>query len=219
MAFFEGTQMTAGYGDGPDIISSCSINANRGEIVAILGPNGAGKSTAMKAMLGLLNLKSGNVTLDGEDISKISPQDRVKQGISFVPQTRNVFAELTVKENLEIGGFLREEGLDKMIENIYNLEEIHKLKGSFKLVISDIAPNLSGIGAVDSENILDLNMLTVKTAYDFLDSDGSLIMKTFQNSNLKTLRKDMELSFKLVQTYKPAASKKQSGEIYLYGVK
>ena len=130
MAFFEGTQMTAGYGDGPDIISSCSISANRGEIVAILGPNGAGKSTAMKAMLGLLNLKSGNVTLDGEDISKISPQDRVKQGISFVPQTRNVFAELTVRENLEIGGFLREEGLDQMIENIYNLFPILSEKKS-----------------------------------------------------------------------------------------
>ena len=130
MAFFEGTQMTAGYGDGPDIISSCSISANRGEIVAILGPNGAGKSTAMKAMLGLLNLKSGSVTLDGEDISKISPQDRVKQGISFVPQTRNVFAELTVKENLEIGGFLREEGLDQMIENIYNLFPILSEKKS-----------------------------------------------------------------------------------------
>ena len=130
MAFFEGTQMTAGYGDGPDIISSCSISANRGEIIAILGPNGAGKSTAMKAMLGLLNLKSGSVTLDGEDISKISPQDRVKQGISFVPQTRNVFAELTVKENLEIGGFLREEGLDQMIENIYNLFPILSEKKS-----------------------------------------------------------------------------------------
>ncbi len=130
MAFFEGKQMTAGYGDGPDIISSCSISANRGEIVAILGPNGAGKSTAMKAMLGLLNLKSGSVTLDGEEISKISPQDRVKQGISFVPQTRNVFAELTVKENLEIGGFLREEGLDQMIENIYNLFPILSEKKS-----------------------------------------------------------------------------------------
>ena len=130
MAFFEGIQMTAGYGDGPDIISSCSISANRGEIVAILGPNGAGKSTAMKAMLGLLNLKSGSVTLDGEDISKISPQDRVKQGISFVPQTRNVFAELTVRENLEIGGFLREEGLDQMIENIYNLFPILSEKKS-----------------------------------------------------------------------------------------
>ena len=105
------------------------------------------------------------------------------------------------------------------IENLYNLEEILKLKGCFKLVISDIAPNLSGISAVDSENILNLNMLTVKIANDFLDSSGSMIMKTFQNSNLKTLRKNMELSFKLVQTYKPAASKKQSGEIYLYGVK
>jgi 23S rRNA (uridine2552-2'-O)-methyltransferase len=105
------------------------------------------------------------------------------------------------------------------IENLYNLEEILKLKGCFKLVISDIAPNLSGISAIDSENILNLNMLTVKIANDFLDSSGSMIIKTFQNSNLKTLRKNMELSFKLVQTYKPAASKKQSGEIYLYGVK
>ena len=105
------------------------------------------------------------------------------------------------------------------IENLYNLDEISKLKGCFKLVISDIAPNLSGISAVDSENILNLNMLTIKIASDFLDSSGSMIMKTFQNSNLKTLRKNMELSFKLVQTYKPAASKKQSGEIYLYGVK
>ena len=121
MAFFEGKQMTAGYGDGPDIISSCTINANRGEIVAILGPNGAGKSTAMKAMLGLLNLKSGNVILDGKDISSASPQDRVKYGISFVPQTRNVFAELTVRENLEIGGFLRTDGVQKMIDSIYEL--------------------------------------------------------------------------------------------------
>ena len=129
MAFFSGEKMTGGYG-GADIISSCSINVNRGEIVTILGPNGAGKSTAMKAMLGLLNLKSGSVTLDGKDISKISPQDRVKQGISFVPQTRNVFAELTVRENLEIGGFLREEGLDKMIENIYNLFPILSEKKS-----------------------------------------------------------------------------------------
>ena len=121
MAYFEGIKMTAGYGDGPNIINSCSINAERGEIVAILGPNGAGKSTAMKAMLGLLNLKSGNVILDGKDISKVSPQDRVKNGISFVPQTRNVFAELTVRENLEIGGFLRDKGLEKMIETITDL--------------------------------------------------------------------------------------------------
>ena len=130
MAYFEGVKMTAGYGDGPDIISSCSITANRGEIVAILGPNGAGKSTAMKAMLGLLKLKSGSVTLNGEDISKINPQDRVKKGISFVPQTRNVFAELTVRENLEIGGFLTEGSLENKIESIYSLFPILSEKKS-----------------------------------------------------------------------------------------
>ena len=63
MAYFEGIEMTGGYGNGPDIISSCSVNVNKGEIVSILGPNGAGKSTAMKAMLGLLNLKSGSCLL------------------------------------------------------------------------------------------------------------------------------------------------------------
>ena len=130
MAYFEGAKMTAGYGDGPDIISSCSITANRGEIVAILGPNGAGKSTAMKAMLGLLKLKSGSVTLNGEDISKINPQDRVKKGISFVPQTKNVFAELTVRENLEIGGFLTEGSLENKIESIYSLFPILSEKKS-----------------------------------------------------------------------------------------
>ena len=130
MAFFEGNQMTGGYGNGPDIISSCSVNVNKGEIVAILGPNGAGKSTAMKAMLGLLNLKSGTVKIDGKDISKLSPQDRVKQGISFVPQTRNVFTGLSVRENLEMGAFLRDEDLDKVVEEIYELFPILKEKRS-----------------------------------------------------------------------------------------
>ena len=132
MAFFEGSKMTAGYGNGPDIISSCSINANRGEIVAILGPNGAGKSTAMKAMLGLLNLKSGSVLMDGKDISNLSPQNRVKAGISFVPQTRNVFADLTVRENLEVGAFLREDDVNKVIEEIYELFPILKKKNHKK---------------------------------------------------------------------------------------
>ena len=130
MSFFEGNKMTAGYGNGPDIISSCSINVNRGEIVAILGPNGAGKSTAMKAMLGLLKLKSGSVSIDGKDISKSSPQDRVKQGISFVPQTRNVFTDLTVRENLEIGAFLRNDDVNKVIEEIYELFPILNEKRS-----------------------------------------------------------------------------------------
>ncbi len=130
MTFFSGDKMTAGYGNGPNIINSCTIKVNRGEIVAILGPNGAGKSTAMKAMLGLLNLKSGSVILNDENISKLSPQDRVKKGISFVPQTRNVFSELTVKENLEVGAFLRKDDIKNVIDEIYELFPILKEKSS-----------------------------------------------------------------------------------------
>ena len=130
MAFFEGIKMTGGYGNGPDIISSCSVNVNQGEIVSILGPNGAGKSTAMKAMLGLLNLKSGKIIINGKDISHLSPQDRVKEGIAFVPQTRNVFSGLSVKENLEMGAFLRDENLKKVIDEVYELFPILKEKKS-----------------------------------------------------------------------------------------
>tara|TARA_B100000959_G_scaffold235652_1_gene254109 strand:+ start:2969 stop:3673 length:705 start_codon:yes stop_codon:yes gene_type:complete len=129
MVFFSGENMTGGYG-GADIITSCTINVNRGEIVAILGPNGAGKSTAMKAMLGLLNLKSGKVSIDGKDISKLTPQDRVKEGISFVPQTRNVFTGLSVQENLEMGAYLREEHIEEIIDEIYELFPILKEKKS-----------------------------------------------------------------------------------------
>ena len=129
MPFFIGEKMTGGYG-GPDIITSCTVNVNRGEIVAILGPNGAGKSTAMKAMLGLLKLKSGKVTIDGKDISKLTPQDRVKQGIAFVPQTRNVFTGLSVQENLEMGAYLREERFEEIINEIYELFPLLKEKKS-----------------------------------------------------------------------------------------
>ena len=129
MTFFSGENMTGGYG-AADIIHSCTINVNRGEIVAILGPNGAGKSTAMKAMLGLLNLKEGKVSINGKDISKLNPQDRVKEGISFVPQTRNVFTGLSVQENLEMRAYLREERIDEIINEIYELFPVLKEKSS-----------------------------------------------------------------------------------------
>jgi branched-chain amino acid transport system ATP-binding protein len=128
MAFFEGIDMTGGYGTGPDIINSCSVDVNRGEIVSILGPNGAGKSTAMKALLGLINLKSGAVIIDGKDISKLSPQNRVREGISFVPQTKNVFAGMSVEENLEMGAYLRDENYNDIIEEIYELFPILREK-------------------------------------------------------------------------------------------
>ena len=120
--------MTGGYGNGPDIINSCSVKVDRGEIVSILGPNGAGKSTAMKAMLGLLDLKTGSVMINGQDISKLSPQDRVKKGISFVPQTKNVFAGMTVEENLEMGAFLINSEFKETIDEIFDLFPILKEK-------------------------------------------------------------------------------------------
>ncbi len=127
MNYFSGEKMTGGYG-GPDIITSCTISVNKGEIVTILGPNGAGKSTAMRAMLGMLNLRQGIITINEKDISNLSPQDRVKEGISFVPQTRNVFTGLTVEENLEMGAYLRDESFKDTLDEIYRLFPVLKEK-------------------------------------------------------------------------------------------
>jgi len=127
MSYFSGEKMTGGYG-GPDIINSCSINVNKGEIVTILGPNGAGKSTAMKAMLGMLNLRQGKVTFNEEDISNLSPQDRVRKGIAFVPQNRNVFTGMSVEENLEMGAYIRDENFQGTLDEIYKLFPILKEK-------------------------------------------------------------------------------------------
>ncbi len=125
--FFSADNLTGGYG-GVNIIEDCSFNVNRGEIVSILGPNGAGKSTAMKAMLGILNLKKGSVKLDGKDITNFKTQDRIKNGISFVPQIKNIFTELTVEENLEMGAFLNEENIKSKIDEMYELFPIIKEK-------------------------------------------------------------------------------------------
>ena len=125
--YFSSSNMTGGYG-GVDILNSCGIEVNQGEISVVVGPNGAGKSTAMKAMLGMIALKSGEVILNGKDISDLTPEDRVAQGIAFVPQTMNIFSELTVEENLEMGAFLRNDNINKTIEDIYNLFPILKDK-------------------------------------------------------------------------------------------
>ena len=125
--YFSSRNMTGGYG-GVDILNNCGIEVNQGEISVVVGPNGAGKSTAMKAMLGMISLKSGEIILNGKDISDLTPEDRVAQGIAFVPQTMNIFSELTVKENLEMGAFLRNDNIDKTIEDVYKLFPILKDK-------------------------------------------------------------------------------------------
>jgi branched-chain amino acid transport system ATP-binding protein len=106
MSFLLGKDMTGGYG-AADILHSCTIGVERGEIAVVVGPNGAGKSTAMKAVFGMLDLRAGKVTMDGEDITSLSPQARVQKGMGFVPQNNNVFRSMSVEENLEMGAFIR----------------------------------------------------------------------------------------------------------------
>ena len=125
--FLIGENMTGGYGP-VDILHSCTIAVNKGEIAVIVGPNGAGKSTAMKAVFGMLNLRGGRVLLEGEDITKLSPQARVAKGMAFVPQTSNIFTSMTVEENLEMGAFLRRDDIRDTMDQIYTLFPILKAK-------------------------------------------------------------------------------------------
>jgi branched-chain amino acid transport system ATP-binding protein len=128
-AFLIGDSMTGGYGkSGPDILHDCTIAVNKGEIAVIVGPNGAGKSTAMKATFGMLNLRKGAVRLDGEDITDLSPQDRVVKGMGFVPQTSNIFTSMTVEENLEMGAFIRRDDYRDTMAQVYDLFPILKEK-------------------------------------------------------------------------------------------
>ena len=126
--FLIGEAMTGGYGKGPAILNDCTIAVNPGEIAVIVGPNGAGKSTAMKAVFGMLNLHSGRVLLDGEDITGLSPQERVVKGMGFVPQTHNIITSMTVEENLEMGAFIRTDDFSDTLEQVYHLFPILKEK-------------------------------------------------------------------------------------------
>ena len=106
----------AGYVAEVNILNGCDLTVAAGEFVGIIGPNGAGKSTLLKAVLGLVNIRSGHVKLNGEEITGMKPYELVARGVGFVPQTRNVFPSLTVRENLEMGCFLRPEMLDERLD-------------------------------------------------------------------------------------------------------
>jgi branched-chain amino acid transport system ATP-binding protein len=127
MSYLSGSHMSGGYG-GADILHDCTIAVEKGEIAVIVGPNGAGKSTAMKAVFGMLRLREGTVTLDAQDITRLTPQDRVKAGMGFVPQTGNVFVSLTVEENLEMGAYIREDDFAATMEQVFALFPILREK-------------------------------------------------------------------------------------------
>ncbi len=121
MSFLDASHMTGGYGRGADIIKDCTITVEKGEIAVVVGPNGAGKSTAMKAVFGMLNLREGAVLLDGQDITDMAPQERVRVGMGFVPQVRNIFVSMTVEENLEMGAFIRDDDFQDTLGQVYDL--------------------------------------------------------------------------------------------------
>ncbi|WP_210529844.1 ABC transporter ATP-binding protein [Rubellimicrobium arenae] len=127
-AFLVGEGMAGGYGKGANILNGCTIAAEKGQIAVIVGPNGAGKSTAMKAIFGMLDLRQGSIRLNGEDITRLTPQARVAKGMAFVPQVRNIFPSMSVEENLEMGAFLRRDDISSTIEQIYTLFPILKTK-------------------------------------------------------------------------------------------
>ena len=102
--------VVAGYGE-VEILHGVSLVLNEGEIVAVIGPNGAGKSTLLKAVFGLLSVRSGRVQLLGREVTNLSPDRMVQTGMSYVPQVDNVFPSLTINENLEMGAFVRRDGL------------------------------------------------------------------------------------------------------------
>ncbi len=120
MTYLAGEGMCGGYG-GVDILHQCSIGVDKGEVAVVVGPNGAGKSTAMKAVFGMLELREGQVTMDGQDISHLKPEQRVQLGMGFVPQSANVFTSMTVEENLEMGAFIRRDDISETMSGVYEL--------------------------------------------------------------------------------------------------
>ena len=117
----EATDVIAGYLPGIDILNGCSMTVKEGELIGIIGPNGAGKSTFLKALFGLVPVRSGSVTLRGESITNVRADELVKRGIGFVPQNNNVFPSLSIEENLEMGAFQQHKKFKEQFDKIVDL--------------------------------------------------------------------------------------------------
>ncbi len=112
--------LTAGYG-GPPIIEQVSVTARRGAITAIVGPNGAGKSTLLKAVAGLIRPTAGKVFVEGKEVTGLPAEKLIRRGVAYVPQVQNVFPDLTIRENLDMGGYIRKSGVRERIEQLFLL--------------------------------------------------------------------------------------------------
>ena len=108
--------LDAGYLPGINILNDCSLVANQGELIGIIGPNGAGKSTLLKSIFGQVNIRSGKIWLNGEDITGLKANKLVSKGVAFVPQTNNVFPSLTIEENLQMGMYQDSKRFEERLE-------------------------------------------------------------------------------------------------------
>lgn len=113
------SDVVAGYGEHDQILKGTGIEVGRGEIVAILGPNGAGKSTLLKAIAGIVRTRTGSIFVDGVSISGLPPREISRRGVVFVPQEANVFASMTIEENLEIGAYVDTPKLSERLAAIF----------------------------------------------------------------------------------------------------
>ena len=120
MILLEASDVVAGYGE-TQILHGVSIAVNTGEIVTIIGPNGCGKSTLMKSIVGLVPVRAGAVHFQGLDISKHGPEQTVRSGLCYVPQSDNVFPSMTIQENLEMGAFVRRDDYRGRIDEMFQL--------------------------------------------------------------------------------------------------
>jgi branched-chain amino acid transport system ATP-binding protein len=146
----------AGYGEA-DILLDVSMEVAEGEIVAIVGPNGAGKSTAMKSIFGLLNIRSGTITVGGTDITGWSPNRIVSAGVCYVPQVQNIFSEMTVHENFEMGAFLRKGDFSASLDRVYAL--FPDLKAKRKTIAGSLSGGQRQMVAMGRALMLDPKVL------------------------------------------------------------
>ena len=119
MGLLTATGIVAGYGAADEILKGVDLRVEPGEIVGIIGPNGAGKSTLLKAIAGLLKPKAGSISLNGQDITGREPRDISRLGLAYVPQEHNIFPSMSVRENLEMGGYVDPKAAKARIEGVF----------------------------------------------------------------------------------------------------
>lgn len=173
------TDLFAGYGES-EILKNINISVEPAQTVAIIGPNGAGKSTVIKAVLGLLNVMGGTISLNGQDIIGVAPDEAIRQGISYVPQTHNVFPNLSVLENLEMGAWTRKTGIKERIDDMFTLFPDLQAKKS------KVAGSLSG---GQRQMVAMAKALMVNSKIMLLDEPTAGLSPKYQSEIFQTIKK------------------------------